>query len=472
MKKQIFKLQAIAILIVSILLSNAAAQQDTSKSPQQNEVERLLTGIVQSLKSRDYDGMIEQSNRLLVLLPKSGDIYVFRGTGFVMKGEMEKGVADLTKGLELGVSPRAEVSTYKLRGVSLYQLKRYDEAIRDFNFLIQKDAGDFRAYVYRGSALAYKGNHQAALADFDSVIKLNPREKSVYRLRAVSHYQLGNYEKAIEDASEEIKINPEAHPETYKTRADAYRKLGKTELADADAKKFEELRAKTPSPARQQQQESAQVRLEKLIEKAQDHFGKREWDAAIAVYDEIINLLGDNSEGLYAVYFSRGRCFYEKGNLDRALADYNEVIKRRPDLSGGFTFRGEVYLQRNQLDLAVTDFTRAIKLNSSDILAYRRRAEAYNLKKDFDNAVKDCNEIIRLDPSYQSGWYWRADSYFQKGDYKAALNDITEFIRLDNLNGAGYSLRAKVYRKLNDDKAADADEKRAILLANNSQSHE
>jgi tetratricopeptide (TPR) repeat protein len=473
MKKQIFKLKTISVLIVLIFLTNVSAQHASSAA---NDAARLMGEIQQSLKARNHDEVIEKATRLLVLMPKSSDVYVVRGTGYMLKGETEKAVADFNKGFELGINPKMEVSTRKLRAIAQFKLKRYDEAIEDFSFLIQKESGDFRAYLQRGWSFFYKGNHRAAVADFDSTLKLSPQEKGVRRYRAVSHYELGNYEKAVEDINEEIRINPAPLAEVYKTRANAYRKLGKTELAEADEKKFAEMAEmnvkRSDQPSQLNVAPKPQAKLEELIEKAQGHFGRHEWDAAIQGYNEIISLLGDDSEGLYAVYFSRGRCFYEKGNLERALVDYNEVIKRRPDLSGGFTFRGEVYLKKNELDLALSDFTRAIKLDSTDILAYRRRAEAYNLKQDYDNAVKDCGDVIRLDPKYQSAWYLRADSYFKKGDFKAALKDITEYIKLKNTDAEAYSFRAKIYRKLNDEKAAEADEKRAVMLTDSTEINE
>lgn len=469
MKNQIFKLKAVTVLIVLIFLSNASAQQAASA---RSEADRLASEIQQSLKARNGGEVVEKATRLMELMPKSSDVYVVRGTGYMIEGEKEKAVADFNKAFEMGINPKMEVSTRKLRAIALFQLKKYDEAISDFSFLIKNDASDFRAYLQRGWSFFYKGNHQSALADFDSALKLSPQEKGVRRYRAVSHYELGNYEKAVEDINEEIKINPAPLAEVYKTRANAYRKLGKIELAEADEKKFAEMNVKTSESPVQRDVAPPLAKLEELLEKSQNHFGKREWDAAIQGYNEIIRMLGDDSEGLYAVYFSRGRCFYEKGNLERALADYNEVIRRRPDLSGGFTFRGEVYLRRNDLDSALSDFTKAIKLDSNDILAYRRRAEVYNLKKDYDNAIKDCGDVIRIDPKYQSAWYLRADSHFKKSDFKAALKDISEYIRLESTNGEAYSFRARIHRKLNDEKSAAEDEKRAIVLNNSSEINE
>lgn len=469
MKKTIFKLKAITFLIVLIFLSNASAQEAALST---EESKRLMAEIQVSLRAEKHDEVIEKSTRLLAIAPKSADVYILRGASFMIKGEKEKAINDFSQGLQFGLSPQMEIAARKMRAIVLFQTKKYDEAIPDYSFLIQKESSDFRGYVQRGWCFFYKGNHQAAIADFDSSLKLSPQEKGIRRYRAISHYRLGNYEKAVEDASEEIKINPGALAEVYKTRANAYRKLGKIELAESDEKKFAEMSAKSSSAGEVSPKSNFQAKLEELIEKSQDHFRKGEWDAAIRAYNEIIELLGESDKALYAIYFSRGRCFYEKGNLDRALADYNEVIKRRPDLAGGFTFRGEVYLRRNELDSALDDFTRAIKLDSTDILAYRRRAEVYNLKKDYDNAVKDCDDVIRLDPKYQSAWYLRADSYFEKGDFKAALKDISEYIRLDDTSAKAYSLRAKTYRKLNDEKAAVADEKRAAELNNGRQSHE
>jgi len=198
MKKRIFKLKAISVLIVLILLSNVSAQE---ASPE-DEVKQLMAQIESSLKARNHDDVIDKSTKLLAIKPKFGDIYAIRGTAYMMKGDKEKALADFSQGIKLGVNPKMAVAAHKMRAILLYQAKRYDEAIQDFSFLIEKEPSEFRAYVQRGWSFFYKGNHQAALADFDAALKLNPQETGIRRFRAQSHYQLGNYEKAVEDISE------------------------------------------------------------------------------------------------------------------------------------------------------------------------------------------------------------------------------------------------------------------------------
>jgi tetratricopeptide (TPR) repeat protein len=468
MKKRIFNPAVVFIFTALIFLSNVAAQE----ASQAEEGRRLMAEMQASLKEGRHDDVIQKSTRLLEISPKSADVYIVRGASFLATGEKEKAVADFSQGLRLGLTPKMEVAAHMMRSLTLFQLKRYEEAIKDYTFLIQADSSDFRGYVQRGWSFFYLGNHQAAIADFDSALKLSPHETGIRRYRAISHNHLGNYEKAIEDITEEIKINPQALAEVYKIRAESYRKLGKIELAEADEKKFTEKSAHVPPPVPVKPAPSPQSRLVELFDKAQNHFQKNEWDAAIQTYNELLNLLGADHESAYGVYFARGRSFYEKGNLDAALADYNEVIKRRPNLASGYTFRGEVYIRKNQLDSAIGDFTKAVKLDAADILAFSRRAEAYNLKKDYDNAVKDSTEVIRLDPNFKSAWFWRANSYFEKGDFQAALKDISEYIRLDDNRIEAYSFRAKIHRKLKDEKAAFADEKKAEDLKNGSQIHE
>jgi tetratricopeptide (TPR) repeat protein len=460
MNKQNFK---IVVLLLNFFLVFYAVQ--AQENPRAAEAQQLLNQALASLTEEKYDDTIEKITKVLEIYPKSGDIYSIRALAYKGKNDNDKAIDDLTKALSLQISPDGELRSRKLRGMMFYEKKKYDEAIKDLDFAIAKDSSDFRAFVFRGWSYYFKSDYEPAIADFNAALKLSPQEKEIRRFRAQAYFYLGNYEKAIEDINEELRVNKTPAAEAYKIRANAYRKLGKNDLAEADEKKFVELGGKIEQNIQPKKPQTGEDKLKGLLEKSQKHFENEEWDSAIQVFTEIISFLDKTDENLYAVYFARGRSFYQSEKYDLALSDYNEVIKRRPDLSDGYTFRGEVYIVQNQLDLALFDFNKAIRIDPKNILAYRRRAEVYSLKKEYDKVIKDCDEVLKLDPKFMSAWFYRAEAYFEKGNYQAALSDISEYIKLESSNSGAYSFRAKVYRKLGEEKLAKADEQKAEQLS-------
>lgn len=459
MNKKLFKL---SILFLNLLFFITALQ--AQEDPRKAEADRLIKQALVSLQEKRYDNSIEDLNKVLEIYPNSGEIYGMRALALMGKNEKEKAIDDVTKALSLPISPASEIRNRKMRGMLFYQTKRYDEAIKDFDVAISKNPADFKDFLFRGWSYFYSNKFEPAIADFNSALKISPGEIGIRRFRAQAYNNLGEYDKAVEDITEELRINQKPPAEAYKIRANAYRKLGKIEAAEADEKKFVELGGTIEPNIPPKKVQTSQEKLGELLQKSQQHFEHKEWDSAIQILNEIIALLDKNDENLYAIYFVRGRSLYEKEKYAEALNDYNEVIRRKPDMADGYTFRGEVYIKQNQLDLALFDFNKAIRLDPKNILAFRRRAEVAFLKKEYDNAIKDCDEVLRQDPKFLSAWFWRAEAYFEKNDYKAALSDISEFMKLENSNPDAYLFRAKVYRKLGDKKSAKADEEKAEQL--------
>ena len=62
-----------------------------------------------------------------------------------------------------------------------------------------------------------------------------------------------------------------------------------------------------------------------------------------------------------------------QGDLDGALADYQQVLALIPDDAPAYNARGRVYQAKGDLDAALRDFTRAIQLNPEYANAYNNR---------------------------------------------------------------------------------------------------
>ncbi len=447
------------LILVILLFSFTAFTQNT-------DIKKQLEEITVALQNNKHDEVIQITTNIIEKSPKSAELYSLRGIAYYSKNEKEKALADFSQAINLGIEPRLEVTTRRMKGLILYQIKKYDEAIIEFNLILKADKSEYRDHFYRGWCYFYKADHKAAIADFDAVLQQKPTELHVRRFRAISHLSLGNNDKVVEDVTEEIKLNPKHNLEVYSIRAKAYRKLGKNELAEADEKKFIELGGSDKDDSKNNGKLS-QSKIDELVEKATTNFKAKEWKLAIQFYTEIINNVNQKDNGLYSIYFSRGRCFFELGDYDKALLDYNENIKRKPELAAGYIFRGEVYLKKEQIDLAIADFDTGINTKNNEsilVLGLRRRAEAFYLKKEFAKSIKDCESVLKLNPQYRSAWYYRSASNLELGEIQTALADINQYIKLGENDSEGYKLRAKIYHRLDDKTSAEADEKKAIEI--------
>jgi tetratricopeptide (TPR) repeat protein len=97
-------------------------------------------------------------------------------------------------------------------------------------------------------------------------------------------------------------------------------------------------------------------------------------------------------------HLDRGAAYDNKGQLDRAIRDYDEAIRLQPDLAYAYNNRGVVHRNRSEFDRAIEDFDRAIAHYPDYFNAHVNRGLAYEGKDDYDQAIKNYDHAIRLRP--------------------------------------------------------------------------
>ena len=133
-------------------------------------------------------------------------------------------------------------------------------------------------------------------------------------------------------------------------------------------------------------------------------------------------------------YYKRGVEYDEKGDYDKAISEFTEAIRLKPDYAEAYSRRGTAYVYKEDYDKAISDLNEAIRLNPKYEKAYYWRGGAYFDKKDYDRAISDYNEAIRLDPKYDRAYYWRGNAYYGKGYYNKAIADYKSALRIDPSN--------------------------------------
>lgn len=141
--------------------------------------------------------------------PRLAEAYVMRGSLLQQQGQWLEADDDFNRALEQ--VPTSVMARYG-RAFSRMQLKSYQEAVADCDYLIQtatqKDAYLAKVYELRGNCLMQLGNGVMAEVDFNEAIRLNPQETSAYTLRANMHYSRGEYPMALRDYLESLKRKP------------------------------------------------------------------------------------------------------------------------------------------------------------------------------------------------------------------------------------------------------------------------
>lgn len=101
------------------------------------------------------------------------------------------------------------------------------------------------------------------------------------------------------------------------------------------------------------------ARINQLFADGLDLMNSGQLKQAIDVFSKIIAARPEFAEG----WNKRATLHYLTGDLQRSLADCDEVLKRNPQHFGALSGYGQIYVQMGQLDQALEYFRRALEVN-------------------------------------------------------------------------------------------------------------
>ena len=202
------------------------------------------------------------------------------------------------------------------------------------------------------------------------------------------------------------------------------------------------------------------------------YLDEEQWDEAITEYTKAIELNPEFAEA----YANRAVAYLEKylegyGAYDWVIADCEKAmeldahIKLNARLALAYAERGKCFFQKGKYDQAVADYTRAMDLNPvsnwrTPVNIYYEIAERQLENQNYNEAIAYFRKAIELDlGSVDNEYYYRklAEAYEGRGlknfycpEPDDAIADLGKAIELDPTNAGHYSARASTYSMLAD----------------------
>jgi tetratricopeptide (TPR) repeat protein len=139
-------------------------------------------------ESNDYQGSIEEFNKVIALDPTYALAYAYRGHAKVKLGNYADAIQDFNKAVEL--RPKFDAA-YLDRGYAKNFSGDYQGALSDFTKAIEISPTYANAYTSRGEIRLKLKNYQAAINDFDMAIRYRPNYALAYFSRGIAKNWLG-----------------------------------------------------------------------------------------------------------------------------------------------------------------------------------------------------------------------------------------------------------------------------------------
>lgn len=296
---------------------------------------------------------------------------------------------------------------YNQRAQVYYEQGKYDLADKDYLKMISLKEGDVMGYMGIGRNANVQKRYEDAIKQFDYVVKLEPNYSSAYSFRAESYIGLKKYNEAIDDVISALGIDRDRK---------AFYEL--QELADSA---FEQTVAKLKvQKIKEPNEQSWDYDLGIVYERA------AKYNKAIAYYKESLEKesniitasrisscyddLGDYDKALeycnqaIALDSVKANYLYEKANIldnagrtQEAIKTMSDYIANTPEEPAGYYQRGWFKDHSGDIEGALEDYTMAITLQPNEAYAYLNRGVLYRLKGENAKAESDFKQVVRLD---------------------------------------------------------------------------
>lgn len=148
-------------------------------------------------------------------------------------------------------------------------------------------------------------------------------------------------------------------------------------------------------------------------------------------------------------YLARGAAFRGLGQYEKALADYDEALKRNPDFPEVQMNKGVVFWHKGDHASAIPFFTAAIKLDANFVEALTNRGAAYRKTGDINAAIADYLKAIQINPNDAMTFYNRGVAQQKLQMHEKAIADFSSAIKLQPKYPEAYLNRAVAYTGVN-----------------------
>jgi len=176
---------------------------------------------------------------------------------------------------------------------------------------------------------------------------------------------------------------------------------------------------------------------------------------ALYDYGQVIRLKPNAPEP----YNSRARLYFnfsQRDSLLKALSNYNKAIELKEDVEYVVN-RGATYAKLGNFEKSLENLNHAERIDPTFANIYLNRSVIYNRSGNYAKALEDVTKYLNLKPFYADMWYEKGRLHYIVQQYQEAVNSCSRAIQNNVKNGLYYFERAKAYQSLGNSPQAKSD---------------
>jgi tetratricopeptide (TPR) repeat protein len=412
----------------------------------------LSAQLLTTLAPESMPGVVATFNKIIEKHPDNSDLLAARGRWRLTVQQLQEGVTDLGRALELADDAAAPYWRME-RANAFAALKQDQNALAELTRATQQWPAMWEAWVWRGNFFFHRRQWSNAIADYSRGLELNPNWSESWNNRGLAFASLKQWDKAVSDQTRAIELRPDVWY-LWHHRGHAYVGLQQWDAVLADFTQQVTLDSSSAANV---------VKFLKDVGRPEE--AERLMRHSLSVVEKQAYGSPDNPTHRRTLAELYATLATHLGKPQEAELGFTRALAKWPNDAHLRSNRGRAWLALGQPDKALADITRAIESAPDDGMApwwYLDRARAYVALKQDEKALSELTFATEKWPKLWDTWVWRGDHYRDRRHWVQAIDDYSKALELNAAYGPAWHARAVAYVKLNKHELAVADLRQAF----------
>ncbi|NET59448.1 MAG: tetratricopeptide repeat protein [Symploca sp. SIO2E6] len=148
-------------------------------------------------------------------------------------------------------------------------------------------------------------------------------------------------------------------------------------------------------------------------------------------------------------YNNRGLIYFQSGQPEKALADYNKALQLNPQLDSVYNNRANYYVSVGKLSEALADYEQALDLNPGNFRTWINQAITFRELGLYNLALENFDMALILGCPEEHIYAERGRTYHLRGDWNCAICDYQKALQGLSPFDSASSLYTKVEAWIN-----------------------
>jgi Tfp pilus assembly protein PilF len=200
--------------------------------------EAYLNRGLAEVENGDHETALADFETALRLHPKNDKVLNNRAKCHMLLGDLSAALRDFDEAIRL---KPADTNYLANRGILKRDMGDLDGALRDFDAALQIEPQNARALCARADVYWKQGDLLRAIAGYEATLQLDPSQAYAALSLGAALVGTGEYERAVAMLNKGLALGTDEEAPAYALLAQAYRSLGRVDLADEASRRAREL---------------------------------------------------------------------------------------------------------------------------------------------------------------------------------------------------------------------------------------